>query len=331
MLNQSKIFAAATVTCFAFAAGLFGANVELKQQADRVDVTIDGKPFTTYYFGSVASKSYLMPLQTAKGMVISRPFPVDNDVSKGDRKASSFEPHQRPLYFAHGDIDGLNFWAEPGFQKYYGEHSRQPYGHMTDAKLEAVSSAPASSGTIKASFALADPNGRVIGRETQVFKFAGDERQRIIDCDFTVNAENGPITFGDSKEGTFGIRLGADLSAPLGHMLNSHGAQGEKEIWGKAADWVNYSGTVSGQKVGIVVFDHPRSFRHPTTWHARGYGLLAANPFGAREFTQNPKEDGSWTVPEGSSLEFRYRVLIYDGDLTPEQIAAAYKEYAALP
>ena len=147
----------------------------------------------------------------------------------------------------------------------------------------------------------------------------------------SLKAEDGPITMGDTKEGTFGIRLGADLSEPLGHMINSQGAAGEKNIWGKPADWVNYFGTVSGQKVGIVVFDHPKSFRHPTTWHARGYGLLAANPFGAREFTRDPAKDGSWTIPEGKSLEFRYRVLIYDGELTPDQIAAAYKQYAAQP
>jgi Methane oxygenase PmoA len=293
-------------------------------------VAIDGKPFTTYYFGAVASKSYLMPLQTAKGLVISRPFPVGNDVSKGDPKAPSFEPHQRPLYFAHGDVDGLNFWAEPGFQKYYGDHSRQPYGHMTDAKVEIVRTG-SETGTIKGSFALADPNGRVIGHETQVFQFSGDGSQRTIDCEFTVKADIGPITFGDSKEGTFGIRLGPELSAPLGRMMNSHGGHGESEIWEKPADWVNYFGIVSGQKVGVVVFDHLKSFRHPTTWHPRGYGLLAANPFGAREFTNDPSKDGSWTVPEDSSLTFRYRVVIYDGDLTAAQIAAAYTQYAAQP
>lgn len=330
MLHPLKTITLATVTCLLCATDLFAATVELKQQGDHIDVAIGGKPFTTYYFGSVASKSYLMPLQTAKGLVISRPFPVGNDVSKGDPKASSFEPHQRPLYFAHGDVDGLNFWAEPGFRKYYGDHSRQPYGYMSDAKVEMTRSGP-EIGEIKGSFALADANKRVIGHETQVFKFSGDATQRTIDCEFTVKADTGPITFGDSKEGSFGIRLGPDLSAPLGHMANSHGGQGEKEIWGKPADWVNYFGSVSGQKVGIVVFDHPTSFRHPTTWHARGYGLLAANPFGAREFTSDPSKDGSWTVAEGSSLTFRYRVLIYDGDLTAAQIAAAYKQYAAQP
>lgn len=306
------------------------ANVDVKQQGDRIEVTIGNRPFTTYYLGQKAAKSYLMPLQTAKGLVISRPFPVGNDVSAGDPKASSFEPHQRPLYFAHGNIDGLNFWAEPGFQKYYGDHSRQPFGHMGKPKVIDMHSGQ-DSGGVKATFELADPNDRVIGHETQTFSFQGDEKRRIIDCDFILKASDGPIDLGDTKEGTFGIRLGPELSAPLGHMLNSHGGEGEKNIWGKSADWVNYSGSVSGQKVGIVVFDHPKSFRHPTTWHARGYGLLAANPFGAREFTGDAKKDGSWTIPEGDSLEFRYRVLIYDGEMSPAEINSAYQKYAEQP
>jgi len=105
-----------------------------------------------------------MPLQTASGGVISRRFPVGNDASMGDRKASSFEPHQRPLYFAHGDIDGLNFWAEPVFGKYYGGHSQEAFGHMANAKLEKAESG-ADAGTIRAVFALEDPNDRVIGRD----------------------------------------------------------------------------------------------------------------------------------------------------------------------
>jgi hypothetical protein len=330
MLDQLKLLSSLALTCCLLPALMSGDTVELRQQKDHIDVIIGGKPFTTYYFGPTAAKSYLMPLQTARGLVISRPFPVGNDVSKGDPKAPSFEPHQRPLYFAHGDLDGLNFWAEPGFQKYYGGHSHQAYGHMADPKIEQVRSGP-DSGSLRASFSLADQNGRVIGSETQVFVFAGDDRQRTIDCDFILKAEDGPITLGDTKEGTFGIRLGSDLSAPRGHMINSEGGQGEKDIWGRPADWVNYFGSVSGQKVGIVVFDHPKSFRHPTTWHARAYGLLAANPFGAREFTGNARKDGSWTIPEGNSIEFRYRVVIYDGDLSPAQLAAAYKQYAAQP
>jgi hypothetical protein len=76
------------------------------------------------------------------------------------------------------------------------------------------------------------------------------------------------------------------------------------------------------------VFDSPKSFRHPTTWHARAYGLFAANPFGLREFTKDPSKDGSRTVPEGKSLTFRYRVLIDEEQLSPERLAELYKQYS---
>jgi hypothetical protein len=268
-----------------------------------------------------------MPLRTARGLTISRPFPVENEVAGGDPNSPSFEPHQRPLYFAHGNINGLNFWGESVFDRYYGEHSLQAYGHLANPKIEQIRSG-AASGSVTASFSLADPNGRVVGRQTEEFVVSGDNSQRVIDCTFVLWAANGPITLGDSKEGTFGIRLGPELSAPLGRMLNSEGGEGEKNIWGKPANWVAYSGSISGQKVGIAVFDHPTSFRHPTTWHARGYGLLAANPFGLREFTNDPAKDGSWTIPEGQSLTFKYRVLIYDGEMSRVELDAAYRRYA---
>ena len=309
------------------AAVTFAAPVTFKQVKDRIEVIVGGKSFTTYYFGAAVAKAYLMPLQTASGIVISRPFPIGNDVSAADRKSPSFEPHQRTLYFAHGDIDGLNFWAEAAFQKYYGHHSRQAYGHMASADIEQVSGGP-NSGTIRAKFALEGPDHEVIGQETQTFTFSGDDHTRTIDCQFELRADRGPIVMGDTKEGTFGIRLGPDLSAPRGHMINSKGGEGEPQIWGKPADWVDYYGTASRHDIGIVVFDHPKSFHHPTTWHARAYGLLAANPFGLREFTKDPDKDGSWTIPGGKSLEFRYRVVIYDGKLSPDEISKAYHTYA---
>jgi hypothetical protein len=182
---------------------------------------------------------------------------------------------------------------------------------------------------LDAQFNLLAPSGRVIAQETQTFQFHGDEQTRTIDCQFVILANHGPVTFGDTKEGTFAVRLGPALSAPHDHMINSNGAHGEPEIWGKPADWVAYSGTVSGKPVGVVVFDSPKSFRHPTTWHARSYGLLAANPFAAREFTRDANKDGSWTVPERKSITFRYRVVIYDGQLSPAQLAALYRSFAA--
>ena len=154
----------------ALAVVVSAAPVHLTKGDNQIAVDIGGKPFTTYYFDPKVAKPYLMPLRTAHGIIISRNFPVGNDASLGDSKASSFEPHQRPLYFAHGDIDGLDFWGEAAFNAYYSDHARQDYGHSTLEKVDDVPQAP-ESGVIRASFTLQDPNGRAIGEETQTFTF----------------------------------------------------------------------------------------------------------------------------------------------------------------
>jgi hypothetical protein len=112
-------------------------------------------------------------------------------------------------------------------------------------------------------------------------------------------------------------------------MVNSSGALGEKDIWGKRADWVDYSGIVGKEEVGIAVFDNPMNLRHPTYWHARHYGLLAANAFGTKEFTHDRHQDGSYTLAAGQSLTFHYRVFIHEGDVQQARVGEAYRQYAA--
>ena len=112
-------------------------------------------------------------------------------------------------------------------------------------------------------------------------------------------------------------------------MVNSNEAVGEKGIWGRQADWVDYYGRVEGEDVGVAIFDHPQNLRHPSYWHARAYGLLAANPFGIKKFTHGRDQDGSYTIPADGSLTFRYRVLIHHGDYRQGRVAKAYKQYAS--
>lgn len=302
--------------------------VEVRQAGDTIAVQIGERPFTTYYFGPSVTKPYLMPLTAADGTVVTRSFPIGNDVGNANPRTPAFEPHQRPLYFGHGDVDGLDFWQEEAFDKYYRDHGKQSYGRVQLKEVEQASGA-ADHGSIRATFNMLDPSGRVIAQETQTFTFRGDQRTRMVDCDFTVHATNGPVTFGDTKEGTFAVRLAPELSGSRVHMVSSNGAEGEKAIWGKPADWIDYYGTIDGKDVGVAILDSPASFRHPTTWHARAYGLFAANPFGWREFSRDENRDGSWTVPEGKSLSFRYRVIIHFGDYRSAAIADAYREYAA--
>jgi hypothetical protein len=300
-----------------------GEPVELQHNGYHIEILIGGHPFTTYYFDPAVAKPYLFPLRSAQGTVVTRSFPMLTDIAGEDRD----EPHQRAMYFAHGSINGFDFWGEAAFPK-WSNHSTRTFGRTVFRKLDQMLGGP-DSGMLRVTFDLVKPDGETTAEETQAYTFTGDDHSRTIDCEFTIHANSGPVEIGDTKEGTFAIRLVKALDSPPGHMVNSAGAIGEKEIWGKRSDWVDYYGNVAWEAVGIAIFDHPENFRHPTYWHARGYGLFAANPFGVREFTRDRRQYGALTIPAGGSLTLRYRVLIHHGDYREAQVADAYRTYTA--
>jgi hypothetical protein len=232
------------------------------------------------------------------------------------------------MYFGHGSINGYDFWSEEVFAKYYGSAHPSNFGRMVLRKVDEMRGGK-SSGTLRATFDLDGPDHQPFAEEVQEYTFSGNESSRVIDCEFVFHATHGPIKFGDTKEGTFALRLAPELDAPTGAMVNSEGGKGEPQIWGKRANWVNVDGVIDGQTLGVAVFDSPKSFHHPTYWHARGYGLLAANPFGLSFFLADPHQDGSYTVPAGQSVAFRYRVLIHDGNYQQARVAEEYNQYAA--
>jgi len=300
-----------------------GEPVELERNGQQVEVLIGGQPFTTFYFHPEVTKPFLSPLRSAQGTIVTRAFPIQTDIPGEDHD----EPHQRAMYFTHGDINGFDFWGEAAFPK-WTHTSRDKFGRTVFREIKQMIGGP-DSGTLQATFDLVEPNGTVIAQEIQNYVFLGDAQTRTIDCEFIIQANHGAVRMGDTKEGIFAIRLVKALDSPPAHMVNSTGAAGEKKIWGRRADWVDYYGTVGAEDVGIAIFDHPKNLRHPTYWHARGYGLFAANPFGIREFTHNRHEDGSYTIAAGGSLTLRYRVLIHHGDYQQARVPDAYKLYAS--
>jgi len=321
-----RTFGAAAVVLsvlrFASPAARVGESVELVRDGSRVDVRVGGEAFTTYHFETTVAKPYLAPLRSARGTIVTRQFPMVADSPDEDRD----EPHQRAMYFAHGDINGFDFWGEAAYPR-WSDHSAATFGRTVFRALDELASGP-DRGRLRAAFDLVTPAG-TIAEETQTYVFSGDVESRTIDCEFVIRAGSSPVTMGDTKEGTFAIRLVKSLASPSGHMVNSRGATGEKAIWGKRAEWVDYDGRVSGEDVGIAIFDHPANPRAPTYWHARGYGLFSANPFGVRRFTGDRRQDGAYTIAAGDALVLRYRVLVHHGDSSQAQIAEAYRRFAA--
>src|ERR1019366_2983809 len=175
--------------------------------------------------------------------------------------------------------------------------------------------------------------------ESRKMAFYADPQVRTIDFDITLSPQV-EVKFGDTKEGMFAMRLASpleeeqpkDIAEPkrTGKMVNAQNKQGEKNVWGKRSEWVDYSGQIAGAPVGVAVFDHPSNPRQPTYWHARAYGLLAANIFGLHDFERDAGRDGSLSIRPGQPLRFRYRVLIHPGDVNSGGVRDAYDAWIAM-
>ena len=300
------------------------------QGSAKIAVEIDGKPFTDFYIGPETAKPYLHPLRTADGKMVTRGYPMMPDVPGENHD----HPHHRGLWFTHGDVNGYDFWGNEESQKGAGKGKGK-------VVLERVVKAAGGkkSGTITATFAWKIPSGETLLVETRTMTFYSDPRLRQFDFESTLSPQQ-DVTFGDTKEGMFAIRLAAALEEEqpkgiaepkrTGTMVNAQNKKGEKNVWGKRSEWVDYYGQLEGSTVGIAVFDHPGNPRQPTYWHARGYGLLANNIFGLRDFENDKSRDGSLTIRPGQPLRFRYRVVIHPGDVNQAGIRDLYTAWAAM-
>jgi hypothetical protein len=287
------------------------AEVTLEKTPQGVTVKLDGQPFTEYLIKS-GSKPILWPVIGPTGKRVTRNWPMEKHVpGETDRD----HPHQRSLWFTHGDVNGIDFWSE-------GK------GIIEHREFVRVESGPEA--TIVTRNDWLSPDGSKLQcQDERTLVFGGDANMRWIDVTVAIKATNGPVVFGDTKEGSFGVRVASSMrvdSKQGGHIVNSEGLK-DAAAWGKPAAWVDYFGPVDGDMVGIAILNHPSSFRFPTCWHVRTYGLFAANPFGQKDFPPGAKQ-GEYTLPAGETLTLRYRVLLHKGDEKEGRVGETYAKFA---
>jgi Family of unknown function (DUF6807) len=288
------------------------AQVTVEKSPNGAIVKIDGQLFTEYLIDS-GGKPILWPIIGPTGQPMTRAFPM----SKNDPKEKTDHPHHRSLWFTHGSVNGVDFWTE---KKGNGTTKHRDFAKMESGKTGLI--------VTNNDWILSD--GSRVCQDHRTLRFGADADCRWIDFDITLEALDKPVTFGDTKEGTFGLRLAQTLSVDAkqgGHIVNSNGQQ-NNDAWGKTADWVDCHGPLNGETLGIAILNHPRSFGYPTYWHVRGYGLFAANPFGLRDFSGDKKKNGSYTIQPGEQITLRYRVLFHRGDEKAGKVAEAFSSYA---
>lgn len=291
------------------------AQFTLEKDDQGVTVKCDGQLFTRYWQKS-GSKPILWPVVGPSGKELTRGYPMREalDTEKRDHV------HHRSLWFVHGDVNGISFWDESDPSK-NGSVEHQQYLKLQEGEQAVIQTANS----------WKTPQGEVLCQDVRTMTFGASGDQRWIDFQVRVTAHDQQVVFGDTKEGSFAVRVAGSMKVDQklgGKIVNSEG-QTDGQAWGQRASWVDYTGPVDGDIVGIAILNHPRSLRYPTYWHVRTYGLFAANPFGVRDFTGDETANGALTLAAGESFEMFFRIILHQGETDPTAIHKAFEDYAA--
>ena len=295
----------------------------------------DGRALVArYHVASDIAKPYLWPMYAPGDIPVTRAWPLE----KGAPKETKDHVHQKSAWFCHGDIvpegielkakikgvEGVDFWSEAA------GHGRILFTPFGTGEFPTVSMKP----TIATHNVWLTAEGvKILDEDRNItLKLVGENRLLIFDID--LHASECPITFADTKEGAFGVRVNdeirLDSKGPKSKMVNADGKSGEKDIWGYRSDWCDYSGEIGGKLAGIAVFDDPKN-PYRACWHARAYGLMAANPFG-REHSGFPAMKGQTDLvklKKGEHLKLRYGIYLHAGDVETGKVADAFKVFCA--
>lgn len=311
-----------------------------KENETKVEVLVGGEFFTAYIYDPKIDKPVLFPLQTASGITVTRGFPL---APRANERTD--HPHHIGMWLNYGDVNGLDFWnnsdAIPAIDK-------PKYGSIRHQKILSVKDG-AKKGVLVVTSNWVDISGKILIKEITTLTFSGDDNSRTIDRATTLTAQQEKVSFKDNKEGFMGIRVARELEIPsqkaeiftdangvatkvavlnnegvTGTFLSSKGIVGN-DVWGTRGTWCMMYGKKNSELVSIAIIDHPTNPGYPTYWHARGYGLFAANSLG-QEPLSGGKEKLNFALEAGKSVTFKYRVVITNGS-TP---SAEFLDKAAI-
>jgi hypothetical protein len=323
-----------------FSGSLFAQNKKVKfvqsPSTKEVKVMVDGKYFTSYFYPSedVLKKPVLNPINSAFGTEVTRGWPLNP--RSGERVD---HPHHVGMWLNFEDVNNHDYW----------NNSKTPprpgalYGTILHESVKVIK-APKNQGKLLCTATWVDSKGQKTLSEVTEYTFYGIDNQRFVERKTTLTAIAESVLFKDVKDGFFAIRVARQLEHPsqkaevftdangvatavpvldntgvVGKYLSSEGIEGE-DVWGKRAKWMNLRGEINGEKIALVIFDHPQNVNYPAYWHARGYGLFAVNPLGTKVFS-NGKEETNLTLKAGQSTTFKYKVMLAQ-EPTVEQINA---------
>lgn len=289
------------------------ADWTVRPTSETVEILEDGEVLTRY---ALWQYPYIHPLPSPSGANLGRYWPM----VEGVEGEETDHPHHRGLWMTHGDVNGHDFW-----------HGREGE-RIRHRGVEEVEEGPDEASFV-ANLQWVVDDEVVLNEKRRHRFFRPDEQSLAIEVTSRLEAPEEDVVFGDTKEGTFAVRVDRTLrhEGPLakGHIADSEGRR-DGDCWGKQSRWTAFYGPDEKDEPAVVaILDHPDNLRHPTWWHARSYGLLAANPFGISHFEgRDEPQAGAYTLPKGETLEQRYLVLLHHGDLDSASLEKHWQDFA---
>ncbi|TWU41943.1 DUF6807 domain-containing protein [Novipirellula artificiosorum] len=295
-------------------------------EESQVTIEYDGNLVTKYHYRDTdARKPFFWPVIGPKGKSMTRAFPMETvDGEQHDH------PHHRGVWFGHQGVGGADTWLEAASKNFKGEKQAEflaSLGRIAHTAFTEIS-ASQDHAVIRSTNDYLDSTGKQLMADERSMVLHFSNGQLVLDFDITLLGKYGDVELKDMKDAGVNVRVPTSMSLTdgKGNIINSVGDR-DGDTWSKAADWVDYHGPVGGENVGVAFLNHPSSFRHPTRWHVRDYGLFTANAFGPHSLDESA-ESGTFTLKDGEKVQLRHRIIFHEGDEKAAKIAEAYKAYA---
>lgn len=300
--------------------------VKQEEGKQKINITIGGKPFTEFVYTDTMEKPFLYPIYAPNGQTITRGFPW-----KPEPHDPIDHPHHIGLWFNYENVNGLDFWNN-SFA--IAPEKKKQYGWIRTEKILQTTSG--KEGKLVYAANWTDQQKNVLLQEKTSFVFSAPDANTSIIDRVTVLTAVQDVSFPDVKDGMLGLRVAHELELPVketkeykddkgivtkvtatkdanvtGNYITSEGKEGDA-AWATRGQWCMMYGKKGGDAISIAIIDHPTNPGYPTYWHARNYGLFAANPLGQKVFS-NGKQVLDYKLARGQSATFRYRIVINSG------------------
>jgi hypothetical protein len=308
--------------------------VSIKVDKGQIEFFAGKELVTRYHIKDELPRPFFWPLKAPDGTETTRAWPMAAALPIEGKKPD--HAHHRSVWFTYGDvipegmelktklkgIEGVDFWSEA-----------KGHGKIVCTKVGEPKTADGR-GSIVTHNEWRTTEGDKVMDETRTIYFYNFGKAYLIVLDIDLHASAWPITFADTKEGAMALRIHPEANVKPGNgtMLNAEGKVNEKECWGFKSNWCDYSGKVGNSVVGVAIFDDPAN-PIASCWHARDYGLMAANPFGRDKHAKFPAVKGNNQLVhlnKGEHLKLRYGVLVHNGNARDGQVATYFDEFARL-